>query len=81
MAEGKVRLFSIDGGHTEGITENDLAIADEAIGDGSIIIVDDVFNDLFPGVTNGLHRYFARDPHLVPFAVGDRIESQASEHK
>jgi hypothetical protein len=70
MAEGKVRLFSVDGGHTEEITANDLAIADEALEDGGIIVVDDVFNDLFPGVTNGLHRYFACKPNLVPFAVG-----------
>ena len=70
MAEGKVRLFSVDGGHTEEITENDLAVADEALDLGGIIVIDDVFNDLFPGVTNGLHRYFARKPNLVPFAVG-----------
>jgi hypothetical protein len=70
MAEGKVRLFSVDGGHTEEITENDLAIADEALDEGGIIVVDDVFNEQFPGVANGVHRYFARKPNLVPFAVG-----------
>jgi hypothetical protein len=70
LADNKVRLFSVDGGHTEDITANDLAIADEALTEGGIIILDDVFNDLFPGVTNGLHRYFACKPDLVPFAVG-----------
>ena len=70
LAGGKIRLFSVDGGHTEEITENDLTVADEALDDGGIIVVDDVFNDLFPGVTNGLHRFFARKPNLVPFAVG-----------
>lgn len=70
LAGGRVRLFSIDGGHTEEITANDLAIADDALAEGGIIVVDDVFNEQWPGVTNGVHRYFARRPNLVPFAVG-----------
>ena len=35
-----------------------------------IIVLDDAFNEQWPGVAEGLHRHFARQPNLVPFAIG-----------
>lgn len=70
LAEGPLRLVSVDGGHTPGLAAHDLATAETALADGGIIVVDDVFNEQWPGVCDGVHRYFAERPNLVPFAIG-----------
>jgi hypothetical protein len=70
LAGGPLRVISVDGGHTADITAHDLAVADEALAEGGIIIVDDVFNEQWPGVADGVQRHFSRDPNLVPFAIG-----------
>jgi hypothetical protein len=70
LAEGPLRFFSVDGGHTAEITAHDLATAEASIAEGGIIVVDDVFNEQWPGVADGVHRYFERRPNLVPFAIG-----------
>jgi hypothetical protein len=68
---GKVRLFSIDGGHTAETTFNDLSLAGKSIRDGGVIVADDYFNEAWPGVSEGVCRYFQRnEAGLVPFAIG-----------
>jgi hypothetical protein len=64
------RFVSVDGGHTAEITAHDLATAEAAIAEGGLIMVDDVFNEQWPGVGDGVRRYFERRPNLVPFAIG-----------
>jgi hypothetical protein len=49
---------------------HDLATAEAAIAEGGVIVVDDVFNEQWPGVGDGVRRYFERRPNLVPFAIG-----------
>jgi hypothetical protein len=70
LAGGKLRIVSVDGGHTAGIAAHDLAAADAALAEGGIIVVDDVFNEQWPGVGDGIHRYFLQRRNLVPFAIG-----------
>jgi hypothetical protein len=70
LAEGPLAFVSVDGGHTAEITAHDLATAEASIAEGGIIVVDDVFNQQWPGVADGVHRYFERRPNLVPFAIG-----------
>jgi hypothetical protein len=70
LAAGPLRMISVDGGHTADITAHDLATADAALADGGIIVLDDVFNEQWPGVADGMHRHFAQRPNLVPFAIG-----------
>lgn len=70
LADGQLRFFSVDGGHTADITAHDLETAEASISDGGIIVVDDVFNAQWPGVSDGVHRFFERRPNLVPFAIG-----------
>jgi methyltransferase family protein len=74
-SESQVRLFSIDGGHTAEITRNDLSIAAEAIADDGVIILDDFFNEAWPGVATGTAQFFQDNPKvLVPFAiVGNKV--------
>ncbi len=67
---GKVRLFSIDGGHTAYLTQNDLALAAASLCDGGVVIVDDYFQPAWPGVSEGVVRHFRDHPdQLVPFAI------------
>lgn len=68
-AVGDVRLFSIDGGHTEECTLNDLRLADATLCDHGAVVIDDVFNQQWPGVLTGLAKYLMRnDRKLHPFA-------------
>jgi hypothetical protein len=71
QCKGRPRLFSVDGGHTSEITSNDLAIAAESICNGGVVILDDYFNQEWPGVSQGtckcLQTYAGK---LFPFAVG-----------
>jgi hypothetical protein len=70
LAEGPLRFVSVDGGHTAGNTAHDLALAESSLAEGGIVVVDDVFNERWPGVGDGVHRHFARHSGLVPFAIG-----------
>jgi hypothetical protein len=70
LGAGPFRLFSIDGGHTAEITAHDLATAEGALAEGGIIILDDCFNEEWPGVSDGVHRYFSQPRSIVPFAIG-----------
>jgi hypothetical protein len=69
-AGGPIRVFSVDGGHTAAITANDLALAEASVMDGGIVILDDYFNESWPGVSEGACRYFMQPRELVPFAIG-----------
>jgi hypothetical protein len=70
LAGGEYRLISIDGGHTAETTAHDVAIAAEALAPGGIIILDDCFNEMWPGVSEGVHRYFREPRGILPFATG-----------
>jgi hypothetical protein len=70
LARGPIRLFSVDGGHTAATVRTDLFTAEGSLVDGGIVILDDVFNDEWPGVAVGTFRYLEGDGTLVPFAIG-----------
>jgi predicted O-methyltransferase YrrM len=72
QVEAPARLFSVDGGHTAGITRNDLAIAEDGLAPGGVVVLDDCFSPAFPGVSEGAARFMLERPgRLVPFAIGD----------
>ena len=67
---GKVRLVSVDGGHTQECTVNDLFLADAVLQDWGIAIVDDFFNPNWPDVSTGVAKYLTnRNSKLAPFAI------------
>lgn len=70
-AGGQFRLFSVDGGHEAETVFHDLEVAAGALRQGGIILLDDFFNEGWPGVADGTCRFFAsqRFPDLVPFAI------------
>ncbi len=67
---GPSRMFSIDGGHTAEITYNDLTLAAGAVRDGGLVILDDFFNEAWPGVAEGACRFMAQRGGLLPVAIG-----------
>lgn len=68
---GGFRLFSVDGGHTRVHALHDILIAQELTNNGGIIIVDDFFQPDWPGVTEGVSKYFdTSDARLAPLCVG-----------
>jgi SAM-dependent methyltransferase len=73
-AGGPFRLFSVDGGHTAQITESDLALVSRVLVPGGILVLDDYFNEEWPGVSEGTNRFFANrnanGSPLIPFAIG-----------
>lgn len=71
LGRGPFRLFSIDGGHTAEITAHDLSTAEGALAEGGIVILDDCFNEAWPGVSDGVHHCFSQPRTIVPFAIGE----------
>jgi hypothetical protein len=70
LGGGDFRIISIDGGHTADLTYHDLQTAEGAICSSGIIILDDCFNEMWPGVCDGTHRFFQTPRAIVPFAIG-----------
>lgn len=67
---GRVRLASIDGGHTRECTINDLRLMEGVLAERGIVVVDDYFNCSWPDVSAGVAEYlFDRDSRLRPFAI------------
>ncbi|MDQ2966393.1 MAG: class I SAM-dependent methyltransferase [Chloroflexota bacterium] len=68
---GRFRWFSVDGGHTVDHAVNDLRLAERLTTAGGIVVVDDYYNQDWPGVHEGFaRRYILDSPRTVPFLVG-----------
>jgi hypothetical protein len=65
------RFFHIDGGHRAQDVCADLETADRALLPDGVVAVDDVFNPNWPGVSEGVHRFFSQRPKLfAPIVIG-----------
>jgi hypothetical protein len=68
---GRSRWFSVDGGHTVGHAVNDLRLAERLTAPGGIVVLDDYYNQDWPGVHEGFaRRHILDNPRIVPFLVG-----------
>ena len=68
---GRVRLFSVDGGHSAEVVGHDLALAEASLAPGGVVILDDAFNDHWPGVMTGLAGFLLGGTAAIrPFAIG-----------
>jgi len=68
--DGAPAIFSIDGGHTAGLTCNDLRLAHDSVREGGLAILDDYFNPAWPGVSEGACRFMATgNKHLEPVVI------------
>lgn len=70
LAGSPVRLFSVDGGHSERHVLYDMQLAEGSLAHGGVVIGDDVFNERWPGVAVGTLRYLQNGAGLIPFAIG-----------
>ncbi len=69
-SQGPVRFFSVDGGHTEAVVENDLCLAEATICEGGVVALDDILHPAWTGVISGLARYkYLRGGRLKAFAL------------
>lgn len=67
----RCRFFYIDGGHLAEEVFGDLRLAEKALLEQGIIVADDYFNNVWPGVSEGVCRFLMQNPgRLVPLAVG-----------
>ena len=67
---GPFRLFSVDGGHTVEHVVNDLLFVQDMLSDGGVILADDYMNRYWPGVTEGICRFYERySPRVKPFLL------------
>jgi cephalosporin hydroxylase len=81
---GPFRLFSIDGGHTVQHAINDLLLAQDLLAAGGVIFVDDYFHKHWPGVTEGVARFFGtHSPRVAPciFAFNKLCLTGIAHHK
>ena len=67
--EGRVQLFSVDGGHTRLHALNDLRVAENTLMPGGVVFLDDAFNPQWPGVVEGMIDYLDQGGKLVPVAL------------
>lgn len=67
---GKIRFFSIDGGHDVEHVINDCAIADSCLQEHGIVAFDDFFNVEFPGVSEAVIAMLKAGKYdLTPFCI------------
>ena len=55
---------------TSEIVQHDMRTVQVSLVNGGVVIADDVFNESWPGVVEGTHRYLDEPSSLVPFAIG-----------
>jgi hypothetical protein len=68
---GRIRLFSIDGGHWFNIVVNDLVLAEDVLVDYGVIALDDFYRAEWPDVSAGYFQWSTRRKRpIVPFAIG-----------
>ncbi len=65
------RIVHIDGGHEAADVHADLAVADRALLDDGIVVLDDFHNFAWPGVAEGFFRFMHEHPgRFAPLAIG-----------
>jgi len=65
------RFFHIDGGHRPSDVRRDLQTAVAALRADGVVVVDDLFNPNWPGVSEGFYEFVRERPNaLVPIIIG-----------
>jgi hypothetical protein len=69
---GPYRLFQVDGGHDAQTVAHDLAITAPALHPGGVLVADDVFNEMYPGVNEATRAFISTEAPdgFVPFLAG-----------
>jgi Methyltransferase domain len=76
---GKIRFFSIDGGHAIGNVKSDSALAKECLCDSGVIAFDDVHNPRWPEVTIGLSDFIRENDGKYSVIAFTRFKAYVCE--
>lgn len=71
-AGGPIRLFHIDGEHTQAALTRDLELATSVIAPGGLIVLDDMLHPGYPTLMVAVQKYLERHPEMVVLCVIDR---------
>jgi Methyltransferase domain len=70
LCAGRPRLFDIDAGRTPEAVYHDLTLARQTMCAGGVAIVDDYFQEAWPGISEGVCRFMTLSGGLCPLAIG-----------
>jgi hypothetical protein len=65
---GRPRFISVDGSHEVSDAFWDMRLAEELLGDGGVVAVDDFLNPVTMGVSEAVFAFFTQARRFVPFA-------------
>jgi Methyltransferase domain len=68
----KARLIHVDGEHTQAALTKDLELATAVIGDGGVIVLDDMLHPGYPTLMVAVQAYLARHPEMTVLCIIDR---------
>lgn len=68
----KVRLIHVDGEHTQAALTKDLELATGVIGDGGVIVLDDMLHPGYPTLMVAVQAYLERHPEMTVLCIIDR---------
>lgn len=68
----KVRLIHVDGEHTQAALTKDLDLATAVIGDGGVIVLDDMLHPGYPTLMLAVQAYLDRHPDMTVLCIIDR---------
>lgn len=68
----KVRLIHVDGEHTQAALTKDLDLATAVIGDGGVIVLDDMLHPGYPTLMLAVQAYLNRHPDMTVLCIIDR---------
>lgn len=71
-AGGPIRLFHIDGEHTQAALTRDLELATASMTPGGLIVLDDMLHPGYPTLMVAVQAYLQRHPEMVVLCVIDR---------
>jgi hypothetical protein len=68
----KVRFIHVDGEHTQAALTKDLDLATAVIGDGGVIVLDDMLHPGYPTLMLAVQAYLDRHPDMTVLCIIDR---------
>ena len=66
------RFIHIDGEHSRKVLSGDLELATTVLGDGGILVLDDMLHPGYPTLMVAVHEYLERHPEMCVLAIIDR---------
>ena len=67
-----VRFIHVDGEHSQAALTKDLELATAVIGDGGVIVLDDMLHPGYPTLMVAVHAYLERHPEMTVLCIIDR---------